>query len=220
MDPVVELGFWPGGDRDGNPFITAVTTRNICSRLHGAILALYLRDMKQLLRRLTFPGIIDSLRGIEARLRCSVFETANPEYLSSLSTEPTTPAGEEVSGYENADEFLADLVDVACKIHKEHGGLFLEQIAELIYRVRIFGFYFASMDIRQDSRIHVRTVAELLSLLGLDPGISSSDEYTAMNTKRRIDILVTAADRSPPVQTILSRLSDGFCATPSRLFLR
>src|SRR5690606_11228546 len=53
---LIELGFWPGGDRDGNPFVTAETTKQVSVYLRQALFRCYYRDFKNLKRRITFNG--------------------------------------------------------------------------------------------------------------------------------------------------------------------
>ena len=54
---IINLGFWPGGDRDGNPFVTTEITLNVAKRLKATVLKNYYRDIRILKKRLTFNGI-------------------------------------------------------------------------------------------------------------------------------------------------------------------
>ncbi|MBT4678282.1 MAG: phosphoenolpyruvate carboxylase, partial [Flavobacterium sp.] len=65
---IIDLGFWPGGDRDGNPFVTTEITLKVAERLRQTILKNYHKDIRQLRRRLTFKGIEEILIRIEKRL--------------------------------------------------------------------------------------------------------------------------------------------------------
>ncbi len=158
LKPIVEVGFWPGGDRDGNPFVDAKTTWEVATTLRRSILSLYLADVEILARRLTFDGAIDRIRSIRARLRAT---------LRGHCEDSDAPP------FERPSELKEALVELWQHLHEKHDGLFVEPLESLIWRVQVFGFHFATLDIRQDSRIHGRIVAaaigdgETLTLAGV-----------------------------------------------------
>lgn len=141
---IIELGFWPGGDRDGNPFVDAETTLDVARMLRHAILERYLADVDMLSRRLTFDGAIDRVSAIRDRLAATRWGTSSD-----------TP-------YPSANELLADLMHLRDHIADRHDGLFVDGIGRLIVRVQLFGLHFATLDLRQDSRIHRAAVERLL----------------------------------------------------------
>ena len=67
-NPVVRMEFWPGGDRDGNPFVTIDTTLQVADALRGAIIKCYYLEVRKLKRRLTFEGIDALLSDLENKL--------------------------------------------------------------------------------------------------------------------------------------------------------
>lgn len=129
----IQLGFWPGGDRDGNPFVTPETTLHVAELLRATILNLYLTDLNRMSRRLTFPGVADQVRHIIRDL---------PEM-------------------ERYEELLGKLVELHERLESEHEGLFSRYVVDLIRKVATFGFHFATLDLRQDSRVHRALVSEL-----------------------------------------------------------
>ncbi len=131
---LIRIGFWPGGDRDGNPFVTHEITLNVAARLKETILKCYYRDIRQLKRRLTFRGVDKLISDAERKIY-------NAAYYSG-------------KGYSGADDLLADLLAIRKKLIEEHDSLFLELLDAFIIKVRMFGFFFATMDIRQDSSKH------------------------------------------------------------------
>jgi len=188
--PNVELGFWPGGDRDGNPYVTADTTREVGSLLRSSVLRLYQADLKRLERRLTFEGITERIARISEKLRLTIYP------LVKVSTADTEDDGacEDVSesAYQSAEELESELMSVHKELQIEHMGLFAEQLQELIVKVRTFGFHFASMDLRQDSRVHAQAVADIIEgLRRSEKGDLpfTGDDYLAMNDAARVDSL-------------------------------
>jgi phosphoenolpyruvate carboxylase len=71
--PMISFGFWPGGDRDGNPFVTTEITLNVADKLRSTILKCYYQDVKALKRKLTFDGVHDQVADLENKLYRSVF---------------------------------------------------------------------------------------------------------------------------------------------------
>jgi phosphoenolpyruvate carboxylase len=151
--PKVELGFWPGGDRDGNPYVTSETTVKVAQELKGSVLNLYLQDMEKLLGRLTFDGVIQALHAIKDRL---------------IETRAQGP-----NAYASADELLRDLKPLRKEITDGHQGLFVGMLDGFIHKVQAFGFHFAALDLRQDSRIHGAALEEIFARLGEGPGLGA-----------------------------------------------
>ena len=132
---VIDLGFWPGGDRDGNPFVTTEITLKVADRLKKAILLNYYRDVRALKRRITFPGVDVVISKLEKDLYDNVYDQKGANKLDK-------------------DEFINILKSIKEKIIKDHHSLFVGEIEDLINKVVLFGFHFATLDIRQDSRVH------------------------------------------------------------------
>ncbi len=138
LPDLFRIGFWPGGDRDGNPYVRARTTRDVARLLRRAILDAYAQDAERLARRVTFRGVDEDVARVRARLE--------------TTREPESDAG--LPPYAHPSEFVADLAAVRERLESEHDGLFSDAVTELLVRVRTFGFHFASLDVRQDARIH------------------------------------------------------------------
>jgi phosphoenolpyruvate carboxylase len=131
---ILELGFWPGGDRDGNPNVTTESTKTVARLLRQIIFRCYYRDFRVLKRRITFRGFGDSLLKLEKLLYQNAF---NPQ-----------AEQKDLQG-----EILGMLQIVRQTLISSHDSLFVEIVEGLIRKVKLFGCYFATMDIRQDSRV-------------------------------------------------------------------
>jgi phosphoenolpyruvate carboxylase len=133
-DQLIRIGFWPGGDRDGNPFVTHETTLQVSAKLQDSILKCYYRDARLLRRRLTFRGVEKIIVAVERKIYSYVYGQKN--------------------SYQNSQELLSELLAARKILIEEHGSLFLDLLDLFILKVKLFGFYFASLDIRQDSTKH------------------------------------------------------------------
>lgn len=132
---LISVGFWPGGDRDGNPFVTHETTHKVATRLRETALKCYYRDIRKLRRRITFKGVEDQLLHIERQIFNAVY-------------------GEREKGYHNWEELQEDLRSVKKELKERHQSLFMDLLDQFILKTRIFKFHMAPMDVRQDSRKH------------------------------------------------------------------
>jgi phosphoenolpyruvate carboxylase len=91
---IVQLGFWPGGDRDGNPFVTADITMDVADELRMSLMKCYYRDVQRLIKKLTFRGVEDILENLRDRLYVTMFDQARTiqyEEIINLFAECGTP---------------------------------------------------------------------------------------------------------------------------------
>jgi len=131
---VLELGFWPGGDRDGNPNVTTETTKAVARFLRQMVFRCYYRDFRVLKRRITFRGFGDTILKLEKLLYQNAFNPKEDQ--------------KDLQG-----EILTLLQSVRHTLISNHDSLFVDVVEGLIRKVKLFGCYFAALDIRQDSRI-------------------------------------------------------------------
>ncbi len=136
---LLSIGFWPGGDRDGNPFVTCDETRRVAAKLRFIILECYRKDIRALKRRLSFKGVYEELENLENRLHQEL-------------------TGEVEKSFASVKEFQTGLEAIAETVESKYQGLFLDQLISFQRKVAMFGFHFASLDIRQDSRVIQRSL--------------------------------------------------------------
>jgi len=152
---ILEIGFWPGGDRDGNPFVTTEMTLNVAEYLRHSLMKNYYKDIKKLTRRLTFKEVKNTMKSLE-----TAFYNAS---LSPKGTIEHTP-----------NSLLEILLEVKRIVIEKHQSLFVEEIDDLLYKVKLFGFHFATLDIRQDSRVHEKVFHSIVTTF---PSLFPSDYF-------------------------------------------
>jgi phosphoenolpyruvate carboxylase len=164
-NPVIRMGFWPGGDRDGNPFVTVDISMQVTDALRSAIIKCNYLDVRRLKRRLTFEGVDTLLAGLEIKLYNNIFIPGQKTNLSKT-------------------EILGTLEEIRNIIIHQHNGLFLHMVNNLINKVEVFGLYFASLDIRQESSVHAKLLSNLSQKSTVLP-----DNYDALDDSEKISIL-------------------------------
>lgn len=162
---LIRMGFWPGGDRDGNPFVKADTTLKVAEALRGSIIKCYYRDVRMLKGRLTFQGVDTLLASLEDRLYKNLFI---PGYNADLSK----------------DEITGTLIKIRTILIEKHNGLFLNKVNNLLNKVNLFGLFFASLDIRQDSSIHRKLVEQISEKTNILP-----KNYKSLAPEAKIEAL-------------------------------
>lgn len=178
-NPVITMGFWPGGDRDGNPNVTAETTLKVANALRGSIIKCYYLEIRKLKRRLTFKGIEEILNELETSLYENIFI---PGHRTNLQKET----------------ILTALTQIREILIYQHNGLFLHLVDNLINKVEVFGLHFACLDVRQESSVHHKV---LCAIAEKDSALPSN--YAMMNLAERMQVL-TSIERSADV----SKFSD------------
>ena len=164
---IINIGFWPGGDRDGNPFVLPDTTLKVAGLLKKSILRNYAKDLKKLKRKLTF-------RGVEDRVG-QLIDDAYRGY-----TDP---------GVFDLDAFLDELKDIRKVVSKEHHSLYLREITSLINKIQLFGHHFATLDIRQDSRIHHKVFSKIVEKSKATNNAIFPEHYDQLSEEEQIEVL-------------------------------
>ncbi len=172
-NPLIRLGFWPGGDRDGNPFVKVDTTLKVAKALKESITKSYYREARSMKRRLTFKGIANLVVALENKLYRHIF----------LEEDNTTLTKEEI---------IKDLQEIKDLLIEKHNGLFLDLVDSLLSKVQLFGLYFTSLDIRQDSSVHTGMLREITKKASALPKnfneLSDEDKINALlQVKETVD---------------------------------
>ncbi len=207
----VRMGNWIGGDRDGNPNVTAATLETAVLRHSETVLRRYLRELLELKGELSMSRVLvgasadvealaarsgdtnphrddqpyrRAIIGIHARVAATL------KALTGQEPRVRASAGEP---YGKAEDLLADLRAIAASLESHHGAALIPiRLGPLIRAVDVFGFHLATTDLRQNSDRHEAAVAELLARARVEL------EYSALPEERkRVVLLEILADPRP-----------------------
>ena len=197
-------GTWIGGDRDGNPFVTAESLEVALARASEAVLGHYLDALHALGAELSIStqhaAVDDGVRRLAEASGDDAESRSDEPYRRALSgiyarlvathrelTGKPAPRPGALTGdaYADPQALRADLVAIAHGLATEGGDLLASggALGRLIRAVELFGFHLATLDLRQNSAVHERVVAELLKVAGVE------GDYTALDEAARIALL-------------------------------
>lgn len=167
---IINIGFWPGGDRDGNPFVTTDTTVKVAQKLKTSILTNYYKDIRKIKRRITFGELPERINTLEQTLYQNIYY---PKPNSNFTLE----------------FFEKELNEIRTILISEHNSLFLQELDAVINRVKLFGFHFGTLDIRQDSRVHHNVLTQIVkesidNNLGIFP-----ENYSDLSEEEQMKVL-------------------------------
>ncbi len=164
------FGFWPCGDRDGNPYVTPEISIKTAEKLKYSIQRNYYRDLRKLKRKITFDEVEEIIDDAESKMYNSLLNKRNKISL---------------------EEFKGMLNKVVGILNKKHNGIYVEEVLDLSNKVKIFGYHFASLDIRQDSRVLRKVFIEIVDSFECRKflNIHLPEKYDSLDLEKKIDYL-------------------------------
>jgi phosphoenolpyruvate carboxylase len=218
----LRMGQWIGGDRDGNPNVSAQTLQYALKRQAEMVLRFYLTEVHFLGSELSMSSILvplsepmkalaeqspdtnehrkdepyrRALTGVYARLAANLKDMTGGD-AARHAVAPQNP-------YKQAEDFLADLRTIQASLQDNHGEALVNQrLHPLIRAVEVFGFHLATVDLRQSSDKHEEVVTELLAVARLEANYSSLDEQAKRS------LLVKLLSDARPLRVLDATYSD------------
>jgi len=202
----LRLGSWIGGDRDGNPNVTAESLHLALGSASRAVLQFYLDQLHALGAELSIStelatvtpevaslaaasGDMNAARADEPyrRVLTGCYARLAATYQKLTGQPPARNASCAGEPYASPDELRSDLVTIAHSLAQSGAGLLATggALGRLIRAVDCCGFHLATLDLRQNSEVHARVVADLLSVAGVEPGYLKLDEASRVTLLRR-----------------------------------
>jgi phosphoenolpyruvate carboxylase len=201
----LRLGSWIGGDRDGNPNVTAESLRLALGRASQSVLESYLEQLHALGAELSISTELSAPTHRVAQLAEASGDT-NPArrdepyrraltgcyarlaatYQQFTGHPPARHASVPAKPYGSPEELRADLVDLAHSLAQTGAGLLATggALGRLIRAVESCGFHLATLDLRQNSDVHARVIADLLKVAGVEEDYSRLDEAARVKLLR------------------------------------
>lgn len=203
----ITMGMWIGGDRDGNPFVTAETLKQSALTQCEGIMNYYDKKIYQLYREFSLStSIVNVSKQVREMARQSkdnsiyrekeLYRRALFDIQSKIQATKTYLIEDEEVGtrYETANDFYKDLIAIRDSLLENKGeSLISGDFVELLQAVEIFGFYLASIDMRQDSSVYEACVAELLKSAGIH------SRYSELSEEEKCDLLLKELEEDPRI---------------------
>ena len=201
----ITMGMWIGGDRDGNPFVTAETLNLSAMKQCELITTYYIEKLNSLYRTFSMSSHVTKgskeLEDLANRSSDTSEYREKESYRRALShikeklenTREYLLQDKEVEDkYLTADEFVADLTIIEKSLLENKGEILVTgEFEELLNVVKIFGFYLASIDMRQDSSVYEASVAELLSSANIEK------DYSSLSEEEKCELLLKQLKEDP-----------------------
>ena len=201
----ITMGMWIGGDRDGNPFVTADTLKLSAMKQCELIITYYMNQLDILYRTFSMSSQLikesDDLRLLADKSNDSSVYREKEYYRKAIyyireklsnTKKYLLNNVDNDEKYLTAEELEQDLLIIKNSLLENNGDTLIKgDLEELLSAVKIFGFYLASIDMRQDSSVYEACVAELLKSANIE------NNYSELSESEKCDLLLNILKKDP-----------------------
>ena len=201
----ITMGMWIGGDRDGNPFVTADTLKLSAMKQCELIITYYMNQLDILYRTFSMSSQLikesDDLRLLADKSNDSSVYREKEYYRKAIyyireklsnTKKYLLNNVDNNEKYLTAEELEQDLLIIKNSLLENNGDTLIKgDLEELLSAVKIFGFYLASIDMRQDSSVYEACVAELLKSANIE------NNYSELSENEKCDLLLNILKKDP-----------------------
>ena len=201
----ITMGMWIGGDRDGNPFVTADTLKLSAMKQCELIITYYMNQLDILYRTFSMSSQLikesDDLRLLADKSNDSSVYREKEYYRKAIyyireklsnTKKYLLNNVDNDEKYLTAEELEQDLLIIKNSLLENNGDTLIKgDLEELLSAVKIFGFYLASIDMRQDSSVYEACVAELLKSANIE------NNYSELSENEKCDLLLNILKKDP-----------------------
>ena len=218
----LKMGQWIGGDRDGNPNVSAKTLEYAVSRQAEMVLRHYLTEVHHLGRELSVSALLLKFPKKMQELAATSPDTnehrQDEPYRRALTgmysrlaatlkvltgTDAARHAVAPQNPYANAQEFLSDLKTIEASLVSQGAkALSDRRLRGLIRTVEVFGFHLATVDLRQSSDMHEAVLAELLQVSSVEK------DYSSLSEVQKRELLLSLLKDPRPLRVLGHGYSD------------
>ncbi|CAE6721761.1 phosphoenolpyruvate carboxylase [Paraburkholderia nemoris] len=229
LPPFFQMGSWIGGDRDGNPNVTAETLEHAITRQAAVIFEHYMEQVHKLGAELSVSNLLagasDALKELAAISPDQSPHRTDEPYRRALigmytrlaasarvrlgeGSVPVRSAGRGAAPiraipYDDSAEFVRDLHVLIDSLAEHHGApLAAPRLSPLARAAEVFGFHLASIDLRQSSDIHEAVIAELLKRAGVE------DDYASLSEEDKLKVLLAELSQPRALRLPYAEYSD------------
>lgn len=210
----LRFGSWIGGDRDGNPFVTAKTTMKTLKEHRALVLSKYTESLQRLTEKLSQSvkkvnvsgALVKSIAEDQEELNYNGWHKEDEVYrvkIGLMLHRLELTKRDHENGYQDSHALLDDLllIQESMELHHPTRNPY-KLLRKIIRQVELFGFHLATLDIRNHSGEHENTIKEIFQNIGI------AEDYSALEEEEKIEKLIEVLEDPRPLISIYDEFTE------------